>query len=238
MRRFRLRQVNDSIGYSDYHLFIGARWPRDGDGRARRSIQTLLTVNYANGRNTMNRISNRTSTPKGAALALGVVLGASALIAGAVPATARAQDDGQKMVISVKRMTMETALHVAQAAIAQCRKEGVQVAVTVVDRNGNTQVVLRDVLAMDLTLRISRQKAYTAMSFNSPTSELAKRFTSPVSIAKVKGVLPSAGGVPIAVGGAILGGVGVSGAPSGLTDEKCAKAGVDAVRMDLEMSGM
>ena len=33
----------------------------------------------------------------------------------------------------------------------------------------------------------------------------------------------------------ILGGIGVSGAPSGEVDEKCATAGLDAVREDLEM---
>jgi uncharacterized protein GlcG (DUF336 family) len=32
----------------------------------------------------------------------------------------------------------------------------------------------------------------------------------------------------------ITGGVGVSGAPSGEQDEKCAKAGIDAVRFELE----
>ncbi len=34
----------------------------------------------------------------------------------------------------------------------------------------------------------------------------------------------------------MLGGVGVSGAPAGETDEECAQAGVDAVIDDLEMS--
>jgi uncharacterized protein GlcG (DUF336 family) len=48
----------------------------------------------------------------------------------------------------------------------------------------------------------------------------------------------SAGGVPINIGGTIMGGVGVSGAPSGEIDEKCAVAGIDAVRADLEMEGM
>lgn len=160
-----------------------------------------------------------------------------ALSVGMLSAPAVAAQD-QPVVVNIKRMSMETALHIARAAIAQCRKEGVQVAVTVVDRSGQTQVVLRDVLAMDLTLTISYQKAYTAMSFNSPTSALAKRFTSPVSIAKVKNVLPSAGGVPVTAAGSILGGVGVSGAPSGLTDEKCARAGVEAVQGELEMAGM
>ena len=35
-----------------------------------------------------------------------------------------------------------------------------------------------------------------------------------------------------------MGGVGVSGAPSGKTDEKCAEAGLEAVREDMEMEGM
>jgi uncharacterized protein GlcG (DUF336 family) len=42
----------------------------------------------------------------------------------------------------------------------------------------------------------------------------------------------SAGGATITVGGSLLGGVGVSGAPAGETDEECAKAGVEAVQMD------
>ena len=46
----------------------------------------------------------------------------------------------------------------------------------------------------------------------------------------------SAGGLPIQVGGSLLGGVGVSGAPSGETDEMCAQAGINAVQDDLEMA--
>lgn len=139
-------------------------------------------------------------------------------------------------IVPIKRLSMEMALKIAQGAIEQCRKEGVQIAVTVVDRGGHAQAVLRDVLAMDLTLTISKQKAYTAMSFNSPTSELEKRFTAPFSVGKIDGLVMSAGGLPINAGGTILGGVGVSGAPSGVTDEKCAKAGIDAVLADLEMA--
>lgn len=162
---------------------------------------------------------------------LSISLMASFLISG----PARAQES---MSINIKRLSMESALKIAQATIQACRKEGVQVAVTVVDRGGHPQVVLRDVLAMDLTLPISRQKAYTAMSFNSPTSALEGRFKTHGSIAKVEGVVFSAGGVPITAGGTIYGGVGVSGAPSGKTDEKCAAAGLEAIKPDLEMEGM
>ncbi|MFM1892131.1 MAG: hypothetical protein RLZ44_1208, partial [Pseudomonadota bacterium] len=38
------------------------------------------------------------------------------------------------------------------------------------------------------------------------------------------------------VGGALVGAVGVSGAPSGETDEECALAGIAAVQDDLEMA--
>ena len=143
----------------------------------------------------------------------------------------------ESMTISVKRLKMETALRIAQAAIAQCRKEGVQIAVTVVDRSGHPQVILRDVLAMDITLEISKQKAHTAMAFNTPLSQLEDRFTKPFQVAKLDGLVISAGGIPINIGGSILGGIGVSGAPSGITDEKCAQAGLDAVRDDIEMEG-
>ena len=139
--------------------------------------------------------------------------------------------------ISTSRITLETAQRIAQAAIAACRNEGVQIAVTVVDRAGHPQLMLRDVLAMDLTLAISQRKAYTALSFNMPTSQAGARFTEPYSVMMDERLVASAGGLPITAAGALLGGVGVSGAPSGVTDEKCAQAGIDAVSADLEMGG-
>jgi len=108
----------------------------------------------------------------------------------------------------------------------------------VIDRGGHEQVVLRDVLAMDITIPISKQKAHTAMVFNSPTSQLEGRFKGSYAVPKLDTLVISAGGVPINVGGNIMGGIGVSGAPSGETDEKCAAAGLKAVQADLEMEGM
>ena len=148
----------------------------------------------------------------------------------------QAAEGGQPVLVDIKRMSLDTALKLAQATIKACRKEGVQVAVTVVDRGGHPQVVLRDVLAQDLTLEISKQKAYTAMTFNTATSAMEGRFKDPFSVGKVHGVITSPGGIPINAGGNIIGGVGVSGAPSGETDEKCAKAGLAAVADDLEMA--
>jgi len=156
----------------------------------------------------------------------------SAAIAFTVPAVAAEPE--APATVPVPRLVMELAMKMAKAGIDACRKQGLNVAVTVIDRGGHPQVVLRDTLAMDLTLTISRQKAYTAMSFNSPTSRLDGRFTGAYSVPKVDGLLIAAGGLPITGGGAIIGGIGVSGAPSGEQDEQCAQAGIDAVKFELE----
>ncbi|HSP01077.1 MAG TPA: heme-binding protein [Thioalkalivibrio sp.] len=158
------------------------------------------------------------------------------LLAGAVimSAGAVAQADGP-VTVDVKRLHLEMANKIALATIEACRAEGVNVAVTVVDRGGNVQVVMRDTLAMDLTIEISKQKAYTAMSFNAPLSSMEDRFTQPFSVGKVEGIVFSAGGLPILAVGSLVGGVGVSGAPSGTLDEECAAAGIESVQMDLDM---
>jgi len=148
--------------------------------------------------------------------------------------TVVADEKDETVTMSVLRLSVDVAIKLARASIKTCREENVNIAVTVVDRAGHPQVVLRDTLAMDLALQISKQKAYTAMSFNTPTSQLIDRFRGAYSVPKQDSLIISAGGVPIVGGGAIIGGVGVSGAPSGLTDEKCAQAGVDAVRFELE----
>lgn len=140
----------------------------------------------------------------------------------------------EPMLISTKRLSMNTALKIAQGAIAECTKKGIQIGVTVVDREGIVQVALRDTIAAQITVSISREKAYTAANFNSATSAMADRANTPVG--RAPGILMSAGGVPIQVGGALVGAVGVSGAPAGETDEECAQAGINVVIDDLEMS--
>lgn len=149
-----------------------------------------------------------------------------------VPAVAA--DKAPRATVPIPRLSMDLAVKMAKAGIDACRKQGLNVSVTVIDRGGHPQVVLRDTLAMDLTLPVSRQKAYTAMSFNAPTSQLDGRFPGSYSVPKVEGVLIAAGGLPITAGGSIVGGVGVSGAPTGEQDEGCAQAALDAIRFDLD----
>jgi uncharacterized protein GlcG (DUF336 family) len=140
------------------------------------------------------------------------------------------------MSVSVKRLSLETVQRIAQGSIEACRKKGIQIGVTVVDRHGITQITLRDTLASPLTLDASYKKAYTAAAFGSATSSMAKRFTHPFSIAKLDNLVMSAGGLPIEAAGVMYGAVGVSGASTGELDEACAKAGLEPVLADLEMA--
>lgn len=140
----------------------------------------------------------------------------------------------EPMTVSVKRLSLSTAELMARAALDDCEQQGVQIGVTVLDRNGIPQVVLRNTVAPPVTLEISRGKAYAAVMFNVPTSQLGDRANTPIG--RVPGVVMSSGGLPVQVGGNLLGAIGVSGAPSGETDEACAQAGMDAVMDDLEMA--
>lgn len=158
---------------------------------------------------------------------------AAAAVLSSIPVLGFADDP--PVTVPVPRMHADLALRAAQATVEACRGEGLNIAVTVVDRGGHAQLVLRDTLAMPVSLEVSRQKAVTAMNFNAPTSVLVESRAQTSSLEKIDGVIFLAGGLPINAGGSILGGIGVSGAPSGAQDEACAQAGLDAIIDDLEM---
>jgi uncharacterized protein GlcG (DUF336 family) len=142
------------------------------------------------------------------------------------------------VIVKIPRLTVEASGKIAHAAMEACRKEGIQIGVTVVDRSGDPMVVLRDTLAPRITIEISRQKANTAVNFNAATSTMENRFTQPFSVGKVDGLVFSAGGIPIEAAGNIIGAVGISGAATGEQDEACARAGIQAIQFELETASL
>jgi len=140
---------------------------------------------------------------------------------------------------TVKVLTPETALKAAQAALASCRKSGFQATVAVADRMGVVQVLLRDRFAGPHTVDMASAKAYTAVSFRTNTTALAEATQAgkPQSgIRSRPGVAAVGGGLMIEAGGALLGAIGVSGAPGGKEDDACAAAGIAAIRDELELN--
>lgn len=160
-----------------------------------------------------------------AALLLAVCLGAAS------PGRA------DEALVTYKSLSPEAALEVAQAALSRCRADGYQVAVVVLDRFGQPLVLLRDRFAGLPAPETASDKAYTALSFRSTTSALAKSAQSG-ELSAALGSLPHvrflAGGVAIEAAGTLVGAVGVSGATGGDKDEACAQAGIAAVRDKLE----
>jgi hypothetical protein len=98
----------------------------------------------------------------GVGLALGV---------GFAAATPVRADDA---TVTYKSLSPDVALEAAQAALKQCRADGFQVAVAVVDRFGEAQVMLRDRFAGLPAPRTATDKAWTALGFRANTSDLSK----------------------------------------------------------------
>lgn len=156
------------------------------------------------------------------------------LMFGIASAGAQAQDSE---FVTHKTMAPELAFDLAREALQACRAEGYQVAVAVVDRFGIVQVVLRDRYAGAHTPETAIRKAWTAVSFRTPTSDLAEQ-TQPgqpqSGVRHVTNALMLGGGLTVQSGGVMVGGIGISGAPGGMLDENCAKAGMEALADRLE----
>lgn len=149
----------------------------------------------------------------------------------AVPAHA------EEALVTFKSMSVDLALALARAALADCQKQGYQVSVAVVDRFGGTQVLLRDRFAGAHTVPTATGKAWTAVSFRTNTGDLVAA-TAPGSpqagVRNLPGATIIAGGVMVEAAGSLVGAIGVSGAPGGDNDETCAKAGIAAIRDKLD----
>jgi uncharacterized protein GlcG (DUF336 family) len=138
-------------------------------------------------------------------------------------------------VVDARLMTLELASTIARAAVASCADAGYQVSAVVVDRSGAPQVVMRDVFASRFTIEIAERKANAVILSGVSSSEFrVNRVDIVAEMNEVNGILVLDGAVPIRAGGALLGAVGVSGAPGGDKDEACAKVGVENVQEQLD----
>jgi uncharacterized protein GlcG (DUF336 family) len=158
-------------------------------------------------------------------------LAAAMVFAGVLPAVAA------EGIITYKSLSPDVAFDLARTALLQCRKDGYQVAVVVIDRFGSPLVQLRDRYAGLGALEIASGKAWTAVNFTRDTAELIKSIKSgelSPGLATLPKVTMLVGGLIIEAGGSLLGGIGVAGAPGGDKDEACAKAGLDSVRDKLD----
>ncbi|MEU9374744.1 heme-binding protein [Streptomyces sp. NPDC048255] len=182
-------------------------------------------------------MNTRTRVLTGTALAVALAAGTFGAVsasatpaAEAAPAAAAKKDEVKDTnFTTTTHLTVDAATRAAQAALQAAEKENQKVTVAVVDRNGNTIVTLRGDGAGPQSYESAERKAFTAVSWNAPTSVLVGRLAQTPNLKDIPGTLFLGGGTPVQANGAPVAGIGVAGAPSGELDEKFAKAGVDAL---------
>jgi uncharacterized protein GlcG (DUF336 family) len=140
-------------------------------------------------------------------------------------------------VLTLRSVGLELARDLAQAAVDACRAQGYQVSAVVVNRAGDTQVLLRDSLAARHTMQIAREKAEAVILSGVASAEFRRnRPDIRMEMNHVDGILVLEGGLPIVAGGSLVGALGVSGAPGGDRDEACARAALEKLRERLEFA--
>src|SRR6185369_12506926 len=112
-------------------------------------------------------------------------------------------------------------------------KDGYRVSASIVDRAGVLRAMGRADGAGPHTVESSRKKAYTASSVRRPTSELAELIAKMPALQSLRDMNPEililGGGLPIEIGGEVVGAIGVGGAPGAHLDDICAQAGLDSI---------
>lgn len=128
-------------------------------------------------------------------------------------------------------ITLDKAEKVIAGAEAEARKNGLGMAIAVLDSGGNLVAFHRLDGTQLGSIRLSEGKAHTALDFRRSTRVLQDALTGGgVGLwwLSVDGAIPLEGGLPLQEEGKIIGAIGVSGGLSA-QDAQVAQAGADAL---------
>ena len=130
-----------------------------------------------------------------------------------------------------KYITLEGAKKMMAAAEAEARKNNWNVAIAIVDAAGNLLMFQKLDETQSASGAIAIGKARSAVGFKRPTKALEEIIAGGRSVfLAVADLTPLQGGLPVAVDGQVIGGVGVSGVLSS-QDEQVAQAALDALKV-------
>jgi uncharacterized protein GlcG (DUF336 family) len=168
------------------------------------------------------------------------ILGALALAAASSMASAQQAAPGgaPQRVPAARGPETALALEAAQTAISTCAANGYKVAASIVDSAGVLKVLVAADGATKGAVESSTKKAVTANAMKAATSEIQEKIKSDqalaAKIAADTSLFARAGGLPLLVGGEVIGAVGVGGAPGGEKDEVCTAAGIEKIKANLK----
>ena len=128
-------------------------------------------------------------------------------------------------------ITNEQAKKVMAGAEAEAVKNKWPVVITILDSGGNIMMVQRLDNAQFGSVDISRDKAKSAVALRRPTKAFQDLIAQGGANLRLLNIGYSVleGGIPIVVGGKVIGGIGVSGVTS-QQDAQIAQAGIDALK--------
>jgi uncharacterized protein GlcG (DUF336 family) len=129
-------------------------------------------------------------------------------------------------------LNIDTARKVAAAAVAEARKSNFSMAIAIVDPSGMLVYFEKMDNTQNGSVNVAIDKARSAALFRRPTKafqDLVAAGGEGLRMLALQGVVPVEGGLPIIVGGRVVGAVGASGGTSA-QDGQVAKAGTDAVK--------
>jgi uncharacterized protein GlcG (DUF336 family) len=127
-------------------------------------------------------------------------------------------------------ITLEQAKAAAAAAEVEMRTNGWNMVIAVVGPSGNLVYLQKADLAANASVDIAQDKARTSALFRVPSKSYMDRLANGETyVLRLTGVTPVAGGMPIVVGGKLIGAIGLSGG-SALQDHQVAQAGASAVK--------
>lgn len=130
------------------------------------------------------------------------------------------------MIGTARVITLEAAKKMVAAGEAEARKNGWNVAITVVDANGDLILFQKLDETQPGSIKVSQGKARTAALFKRPTKAMEEMIASgKTAFLAVEGIIPIQGGLPVVVDGKVIGAIGVSGVTSA-QDEQVATAGL------------
>jgi glc operon protein GlcG len=130
---------------------------------------------------------------------------------------------------SKKFLNLAAVKTMVAAAEAEAKKQNVNVTICIVDDAGNLLFLERGDGASLNTLDFAQKKARHAALYGKPSKDAADTVKSGHTEALAfPNFFPNQGGLPILVGGQLLGGISASGAKSEI-DEMIAQAGLDAL---------
>ncbi len=129
-------------------------------------------------------------------------------------------------------INLETAKRVAESAIAEARKNNWTMAIAIVDTGGYLVYFEKMDGTQTGSVAVSISKGRSAALFKRPTKafqDIIAAGGEGIRMLKLEGAVPIEGGLPLLMGGKIIGAIGVSGGTS-QQDSVVAKAGTDSLK--------